>query len=51
MNDIPWTKTEQSLIFAAKDKKYDKICVVGLMDDGSTLSYEFWFDVTECFGI
>lgn len=49
MDDIHWTKTEQSLIFA-NDKKYDKIGVVGLMDDGSTRSYEFWFDITACFG-
>lgn len=47
---MPWTKTEQSLIFAENDKKYDKISVVGLIDDGSTRSYEFWFDITECFG-
>lgn len=50
MDDMPWTKTEQSLIFAENDKKYDKISVVGLIDDGSTRSYEFWFDITECFG-
>lgn len=43
-----WTKTEQSLIFA-NDKKYDKIGVVGLMDNGETKKYEFWFDITECF--
>lgn len=49
MDDLHWTKTEQSLIFA-NDKKYDKIGVVGLMDDGSTRSYNFWFDITECFG-
>lgn len=49
MDDMHWTKTEQSLIFA-NDKKYDKIGVVGLMDDGSTHSNEFWFDITECFG-
>ena len=48
MDDMHWTKTEQSLIFA-NDKKYDKIGVVGLMDDGSTRSYDFWFDITECF--
>lgn len=47
MDDMHWTKTEQSLIFA-NDKKFDKIGVVGLMDDGSTRSYEFWFDITEC---
>ena len=50
MNDTHWTKTEQSLIFA-NDKKYDKIGVVGLMDDGSTSNYEFWFDITECFNV
>ena len=49
MDDMHWTKTEQSLIFA-NDKKYDKIGVIGLMDDCSTRNYEFWFDITECFG-
>lgn len=48
MDDMNWTKTEQSLIFA-NDKKYDKIGVVGLMDDGSTRNYNFWFDITACF--
>jgi hypothetical protein len=51
MNEIPWTKTEQSLIFAENDRKYDKIGAVDLMDDGSTRNYEFWVDITECFGI
>jgi hypothetical protein len=50
MNDMPWTKTGQSLIFAENDEKYDTISVVGWFDDGSTRSYEFWFDITECFG-
>ncbi|MCZ8168252.1 MAG: hypothetical protein ACK5RV_10505 [Flavobacterium sp.] len=50
VDDMHWTKTEQSLIFA-NDKKYDKIGVVGLMDDGSTSNYEFWFDITECFNV
>lgn len=48
MDDMHWTKTEQSLIFA-NDKKFDKISVVGLMDNGSTRNHEFWFDITECF--
>ena len=37
MNEIPWTKTVQSLIFAENDRKYDKIGVVGLMDYDSTI--------------
>ena len=49
MDDMPWTKTEQSLIFAENDKRYDKIGVVGLLDDGSTQKHEFWFDISECF--
>jgi hypothetical protein len=49
MDDMPWTKTEQSLIFAENDKRYDKIGVVGLSHDGSTQKHEFWFDITECF--
>jgi hypothetical protein len=49
MDDMHWTKTEQSLIFA-NDKKYDKIGVIGLVDDGSISYYDFWFDITECFG-
>jgi hypothetical protein len=50
MDDMHWTKTEQSLIFD-DNKKYDKIGVIGLMDDGSTRTYKFWFDITECFYI
>ncbi len=50
MDDMPWTKTGQSLIFAENDEKYDTISVVGWFDDGSTRNYEFWFDITECFG-
>jgi hypothetical protein len=49
MDDMHWTKAEQSLIFA-NDKKYDKIGVIGLVDDGSISYYDFWFDITECFG-
>ncbi|WP_264509984.1 hypothetical protein [Flavobacterium sp. N1719] len=49
MDDKHWTKAEQSLIFA-NNKKYDKIGVIGLVDDGSISYYDFWFDITECFG-
>jgi hypothetical protein len=49
MDDLHWTKTEQSLIFAKNDRKFDKIGVVGLMGDGSTKKHVFWFDITECF--
>ncbi|MCZ8297015.1 MAG: hypothetical protein O9297_07330 [Flavobacterium sp.] len=41
MDDMPWTKTEQSLIFAENDKKYNKISVVGWFDDGSTNEHVF----------
>ncbi|MFY8213142.1 MAG: hypothetical protein ACOVKJ_01680 [Flavobacterium sp.] len=51
MDDMPWAKTEQSLIFADNDKKFDKIGVIGLLGDGSTQKHEFWFDITECFRI
>jgi len=44
-----WRKIEQSLIFD-DDKKYDMITVIELLEDGSTKSHVFWFDITECFG-
>lgn len=46
----PWTKVGQSPIYD-NDKTYDKIEVVKLLlDYGETKRYEFWFDITECFG-
>ena len=49
-DDKPWTKVGQSLIHD-NDKTYDKIEVVKLLlDNGETKRYEFWFDITECFG-
>ena len=46
----PWTKVGQSLVFV-NQKAYDKIEVVKLLlDDGETKRYEFWFDISECFG-
>jgi hypothetical protein len=49
-DDEPWTKIGQSLVYV-NDKAFDKIEVVRLLlDDGSTKRYEFWFDISECFG-
>ena len=48
LNQEPWKKVEQSLIFD-DEKKYDVIKVIELLDDGSTKKHAFWFDVTECF--
>ncbi|MBU3681585.1 MAG: hypothetical protein FGM16_06570 [Flavobacterium sp.] len=48
LNEEPWKKVEQSLIFD-EDKKYDVIKVIELLDDGSTKKHVFWFDITECF--
>lgn len=48
LDDEPWTKAEQSLIIV-NEKKYDKLIVVQLLDDGLTQEHEFWFDITECF--
>ncbi|WP_264511629.1 hypothetical protein [Flavobacterium sp. N1719] len=46
----PWTKVGQSLVFA-NQKTYDKIEVVRLLlEDGETKRYEFWFDISECYG-
>ena len=49
LNEEPWKKVEQSLIFD-EDKKYDVITVIELLDDGSTKKHVFWFNITECFG-
>ena len=49
-DDEPWTKVGQSLVYV-NDKAYDKIEVVRLLlDDGETKRYEFWFDISECYG-
>ena len=48
LNEEPWKKIEQSLIFD-EEKKYDVITVIELLDDGSTKKHVFWFDITECF--
>ncbi|MBA4155784.1 hypothetical protein [Flavobacterium sp.] len=50
LNEEPWKKIEQSLIFD-EDKKYDMIAVIELLDDGTTKKHVFWFDITECFYI
>jgi hypothetical protein len=50
LNEEPWKKTEQSLVFD-EDKKYDVITVIELLDDGSTKRHVFWFDITECFNV
>jgi hypothetical protein len=49
LNEEPWKKIEQSLVFD-EDKKYDVITVIELLDDGSTKKHVFWFDISECFG-
>ena len=49
LNEEPWKKIEESLIFD-EEKKYDVITVIELLDDGSTKKHVFWFDITECFG-
>ena len=49
-DDEPWTKVGQSFVYV-NDKAYDKIDVVKLiLDNGETKRYEFWFDISECFG-
>ena len=49
-DDEPWTKVGQSLFFV-NEKAYDKIEVVKLiLDNGETKRYEFWFDISECYG-
>ena len=49
LNEDPWKKIEQSLIFD-EESKYDVITVIKLLDDGSTKRHVFWFDIKECFG-
>jgi hypothetical protein len=49
LNEEPWRKVEQSLLFD-KDKKFDIISVIELLDDGGTKRHVFCFDITECFG-
>jgi hypothetical protein len=49
-DDEPWTKVGQSPVFVNK-KYYDKIEVMKLiLENGETKRYEFWFDISECFG-
>ena len=49
-DDEPWTKVGQSLVYV-NDKAFDKIDVVKLLlEDGETKRYEFWFDISECYG-
>ena len=49
-DDEPWTKVGQSLVYV-NDKAFDKIEVVRLLlEDGETKRYEFWFDISECYG-
>jgi hypothetical protein len=50
LNEEPWRKIEQSLIFD-EDKKYDVITVIELLYNGSTKKHVFWFDITECFNV
>jgi len=45
----PWRKNKQSLIFDM-DIVYDLIEVNQILDNGEIKKYEFWFDITECFG-
>jgi hypothetical protein len=45
-----WTKVGQSLVLV-NQKTYDKIEVVRLLlEDGKTKRYEFWFDISKCYG-
>ena len=49
-DDEPWTKVGQYLVYV-NDKAFDKIEVVRLLlEDGETKRYEFWFDISECYG-
>ena len=49
-DDEPWTKVGQSLVYV-NDKAFDKIEVVKLLlENGETKRYEFWFDISECYG-
>jgi hypothetical protein len=49
-DDEPWTKVGQLPVFVNK-KAYEKIEVVKLiLENGETKRYEFWFDISECYG-
>jgi hypothetical protein len=50
LDDGYWKKVEQSLI-QSDDKKFDKITIHNILDDGAEVERVFWFDITECFGI
>ena len=50
LNEGYWKKVEQSLI-QSDDKKFDKITINQFLDDGGVVEREFWFNITECFGI
>ena len=50
-DDETWTKVGQLPVFVNK-KAYEKIEVVKLiLENGETKRYEFWFDISECYGI
>jgi hypothetical protein len=48
LDDGYWKKVSQSLIFD-DNRKYDKITIHNLLDDGGVIERVFWFDITECF--
>lgn len=48
MDETPWTKVEQSLIII-DSRKYDKIGIGALQDDGSVKKFTFCFDITDTF--
>lgn len=43
-----WKKVKQSLIIE-NGKKYDKITILNLLENGDEVERVFWFDITECF--
>jgi uncharacterized protein YprB with RNaseH-like and TPR domain len=51
VDDGYWKKVEQSLLINDDGKKYDKITIHNILDDGAEVERVFWFDITECFGI
>lgn len=45
-----WKKVEQSLIIE-DGKKYDKITILNFLENGDEIEREYWFDISECFGL
>jgi hypothetical protein len=48
LNDTSWHKVEQSLLFD-DEKKFDKITIHHISDNGNESMKIFYFDITDCF--